>query len=90
MSLKQQLFACYNFFKEQAVEPISSTDAPATCTLFFSLSNGTQRARVFHSSADTFEAAWNHALLNFPHYRPRPSRINRASGSGSGSSALPN
>lgn len=66
MSLKQQLIACYNFFKDQTAEPIASTDTPAPCTLFFSLSNGTQRARVFHSSADTFEAAWNHALLNFP------------------------
>jgi UDP-N-acetylmuramoyl-tripeptide--D-alanyl-D-alanine ligase len=72
MSLKQQLNACYSFLKVQTADLIASADASPTCTLFFSLSDGTQRARVFHVTADNFEAAWSSAILNSPQLQVTP------------------
>jgi len=72
MSLKQQLSACYNLLKAQTADPIASADVSPTCTLFFSLSDGTQRARVFHVTAESFEAAWSSALSDSAQLQDQP------------------
>ncbi|MCO7597221.1 MULTISPECIES: Mur ligase family protein [Pseudomonas] len=70
MSLKQQLTACYDFLKRQTAALIA--DAPPACTLFFSLSDSSQRAKVFHVTADSFETAWSQALSKFPALQASP------------------
>lgn len=64
MSLIQQLQACHALLSESTADLGDPSAAAEPCTLFFSLSDGTQRARVFHVSADTFENAWSAGLLN--------------------------
>ena len=64
MSLIQQLNACYAVLNEPTADHSEHDAASAPCTLFFSISNGTQRARVFHVSGATFEDAWNAGLLS--------------------------
>ncbi|AZE57464.1 hypothetical protein C4K03_5340 [Pseudomonas synxantha] len=56
--MKQQLLACYTLLSENVKELTVSPDAPHTCTLFFSISDSTHRAAVFHMTADNFETAW--------------------------------
>ncbi len=59
MSLKQQLTACYNLLQQQNVELTAKDDSPKDCCLFFSISDGSQRAQVFQVNAASFAAAWN-------------------------------
>ncbi|EIK71995.1 hypothetical protein PseBG33_4666 [Pseudomonas synxantha BG33R] len=56
--MKQQLLACHTLLSKHANELTVSADAPHTCTLFFSISDSTYRAVVFHITADNFETAW--------------------------------
>ena len=72
MSLKQQLIACYNLLKVQEAGLIASDGVRAACTLFFAISNGTQRAKVFHVTAQSFDDAWSSALSNFPQLQALP------------------
>lgn len=57
MPLKQQLLACYALLNTYNDAPEVSSTAER-CTLFFSISNGAQRAHIIHVNADNFETAW--------------------------------
>ena len=58
MPVKQQLLACYALLSKNTDELAASSDMGSFCTLFFSISDSTKRAHVFHVSADNFEKAW--------------------------------
>ncbi|MDF0733428.1 Mur ligase family protein [Pseudomonas entomophila] len=56
--MKQQLLACHALLTRAPSGLIVSSDASPSCTLFFSITDTTQRAQVFHITADSFENAW--------------------------------
>ncbi|MUF05892.1 glutamate ligase [Pseudomonas sp. CCM 7893] len=58
MSVKQQLLACYALLSKDTDEQAVSSNRASSCTLFFSISDSTKRAHVFHVSAENFEKAW--------------------------------
>ena len=63
MSLNQQLLACHAHLSQDSHGPVASEDTAQPCTLFFSISDTTQRAHVVHVSAQSFETAWNAGTL---------------------------
>jgi len=58
MPVKQQLLACYALLSKDTDEPAVSSNTASSCTLFFSISDSTKRAHVFHVSDENFEKAW--------------------------------
>ena len=58
MPVKQQLLDCYALLSKDTDELAVSSGTVQPCVLFFSISDSTKRAYVFHVIADNFEAAW--------------------------------
>ncbi|MCZ2943455.1 hypothetical protein NYY89_21050, partial [Acinetobacter baumannii] len=58
MPVKQQLLDCYALLSKDTDELAVSSGTVQPCVLFFSISDSTKRAYVFHVISDNFEAAW--------------------------------
>lgn len=74
MSLIQQLDACHTLLVNIDAGTSVRDEAKTPCTLFFSISNGTQRAEVIQSSGDTFEQAWSAGVLRLAQPKTPPNQ----------------